>query len=96
MRIKCNQIKKQRYTSRQQIDTLTLDLCDAEVGANHPNREEGAAMMAGAAVMGGLFGLRQRLCGRCRECRGVSRRVWTSTVQREGTNKPSGEEEAVR
>jgi hypothetical protein len=39
-------------------------------------------MMAGAAVMEGWFGLWQRLCRRCRECWGVSRRVRTSTVQR--------------
>ena len=45
-------------------------------------RREGAAMMAGAVVMEGWFGLWQHLCRRCRECRGVSRRVRTSKVQR--------------
>jgi hypothetical protein len=45
-------------------------------------RREGAAMMAGAAVMEGWFGLWQHLWRRCRECRGVSRRVRASTVQR--------------
>jgi hypothetical protein len=39
-------------------------------------------MMAGAVVMEGLFGLWQRLCRRCRECRGEGRRIRPSTVQR--------------
>ena len=45
-------------------------------------RREGAAMMGGAAVMDRCCWLWQHLCRRCRECRGVSRCVRTSTVQR--------------
>ena len=72
-------------TSRHQTGKKTLPRSSAVqkgVQTVRIERREGAAMMAGAVMMERGCGLWQRLCRRCRECQGVSRRVRTSTVQR--------------